>query len=422
MNEETMNKIFTPAVISIGALSFFAGCFDAISATVSRAYTNTTALTIPESIGPTTPVYPSVISVADQPGIIQKVTVQVRGLSHFSVSDVGVMLQSPAGAEVLLFSAAGGISSVSDLIMTIDDDAALSMPNGQGLVSGTYKPSNYFDGEWIFSNEVQQAYSTTLATFNGSTPNGDWKLFVYDASEGAGGSLSNGWVLAVTTVSSNEPPVFSPATNQITTEGGTLVFSVSASDPADNDTITLSNEDRPAGASFADNGNGTGSFSWTNASPVGVYTTTFVAADKDGSVTQSVMITVQAASDGDSIDDIWELQNFGNLTTANNTTDFDGDRFIDLHEFLAGTVPTNASSFLQLTALSSEGAHTLIRWAGVTGKTYSVGLRTNLLSGGFSTIVSNITGVAPVTTVTASPPASASPALFRIQLEAPAIP
>jgi len=391
--------------------------------TITRSYTNATALTIPD-FAPTTPEYPTTIAVIDQPGNIQKIVVEIRGLTHNqSIRDFGAMIRSPSGQEVLLFAAIGDLVGKTGLHFTFDQSSSNLLPQSTNVVSGTYKPTNYTNGDWEFPSNTYANYNSSLELFNGSLPEGNWSLFISGNDSGSGGgSLSNGWVLTVTTVSSNEPPVFSPATNQIITEGGTLVFTVSASDPVDNDAITLSIQDKPAGASFADNGNGTGSFSWTNASPVGVYTSRFEATDKDGTVTQTVLITVQAASDGDDIDDAWEQQYFGNLTTANNTTDFDGDLFVDLHEFLAGTIPTNSASYLRLTALSPEGTNILIKWPGVTGKVYGIGIRTNLLSGAFSTLVSNITGVSPTTTVTASPPASANPSFFRIELEDPKIP
>ncbi|HOG52156.1 MAG TPA: hypothetical protein PKY10_16325, partial [Lentisphaeria bacterium] len=40
------------------------------------------------------------------------------------------------------------------------------------------------------------------------------------------------------------------------------------------------------------------------------------------------------------IADWWELHYFGDLTTADNTTDYEGDGLSDLYEFLAGTDPT----------------------------------------------------------------------------------
>jgi len=50
--------------------------------------------------------------------------------------------------------------------------------------------------------------------------------------------------------------------------------------------------------------------------------------------------TVLADTDGDGIDDAWEMTWFGNLTTANATSDFDHDGITDLQEYLNGTNPT----------------------------------------------------------------------------------
>ncbi|MDA8137500.1 MAG: right-handed parallel beta-helix repeat-containing protein [Desulfobacteraceae bacterium] len=54
--------------------------------------------------------------------------------------------------------------------------------------------------------------------------------------------------------------------------------------------------------------------------------------------------TNEADKDGDGIPDAWEFANFGNLTTANATSDFDGDGVRDIDEYLAGTNPRSKDS------------------------------------------------------------------------------
>ena len=51
-----------------------------------------------------------------------------------------------------------------------------------------------------------------------------------------------------------------------------------------------------------------------------------------------------ADSDEDGIDDSWEIQYFGNLTTATNITDSDGDGLLDRDEYANETDPTNIDS------------------------------------------------------------------------------
>jgi len=48
--------------------------------------------------------------------------------------------------------------------------------------------------------------------------------------------------------------------------------------------------------------------------------------------------------DGDGMIDTWEMQYFGNTTTADRTTDFDNDGHSDLEEYVAGTDPCDPNS------------------------------------------------------------------------------
>ena len=59
-------------------------------------------------------------------------------------------------------------------------------------------------------------------------------------------------------------------------------------------------------------------------------------------------------SDGDGIPDAWELLRFGNLATANATSDQDGDGVSDKGEELADTNPNNPASRLRITSYSFD--------------------------------------------------------------------
>jgi hypothetical protein len=85
----------------------------------------------------------------------------------------------------------------------------------------------------------------------------------------------------------HQQPVFDPLGDQTVFENQPLVFAVSASDPADNDPVTLSATNLPSGAVFTN-----GIFTWDHAGPPGDYTVTFYAADKDGIVGKTIHITV----------------------------------------------------------------------------------------------------------------------------------
>ena len=86
-----------------------------------------------------------------------------------------------------------------------------------------------------------------------------------------------------------------PIGNKTVTEGDTLAFQVTASDPDGPAPIILTASPLPAGASFTDNGDGTGDFSWPNAGPANSYDVTFTASDSfnpPGTDSETITITV----------------------------------------------------------------------------------------------------------------------------------
>ncbi len=94
---------------------------------------------------------------------------------------------------------------------------------------------------------------------------------------------------------SNQPPVLTPIGARSVVQSNDLVFAVSASD-ADGDPITLTASNLPAGASFSAAA-GSGTFTWTNARPIGVVTCRFYAADHDGFDSEAVLINVVSGAE-----------------------------------------------------------------------------------------------------------------------------
>ncbi len=136
------------------------------------------------------------------------------------------------------------------------------------------------------------------------------------------------------------------------------------------------------------------------------------------SPTASVVTAASANpdSDVDGIPDQWELDNFGSLTNVNGTSDWDNDGFIDQHEFLAGTQPTNNASLLVVESGNTAPGSVVIQWQAVDGKMYRISRNTNLNESSYVPMVSNILGVSPQVTVTATPPDNANSA-YRIELQ-----
>jgi hypothetical protein len=74
-------------------------------------------------------------------------------------------------------------------------------------------------------------------------------------------------------------------------------------------------------------------YSSSGISGVSINTSTHVATFTTNHFTTFVLAGPAVDSDGDGIADWWEILWFGNLTTANATSNFDGDAYTDLQEF-----------------------------------------------------------------------------------------
>jgi hypothetical protein len=75
-----------------------------------------------------------------------------------------------------------------------------------------------------------------------------------------------------------------------------------------------------------------------------------------------------ADDDADGIADLWELEQFGNLSFSSQSSNADGDPWTDLEEFNAGTDPWDPASRFEVSGMTAES----IAWQAVQGKTYRV--------------------------------------------------
>lgn len=99
-------------------------------------------------------------------------------------------------------------------------------------------------------------------------------------------------MIVTATFTDNPPPTVNPIPKKTVLVGQVVTFQVRAEDP-DDEPITLSATGLPEGATFEDNGDGTGVFTWPTAlSQGGTYTVTFIASDGTGQGSASVTIEV----------------------------------------------------------------------------------------------------------------------------------
>lgn len=209
----------TLAAAASGALLAGAATDRAVAAPAAM-FSNPNPITIvtASSSGSATPAspYPSTISVSGLSGAITDVNVRLNGFGHTFPDDVDMLLVSPTGARLTFMSDACGATTLSGLSLTFDDSAAAGLPDAPPCGTGTFKPTDWdgSDGsveDFAFPQtatpdpaltppypEAAPAGSDTLASaFNGTLPNGTWKLYIVDDAGGDAGTVANGWDLFI---------------------------------------------------------------------------------------------------------------------------------------------------------------------------------------------------------------------------------
>ncbi|HET7904236.1 MAG TPA: PKD domain-containing protein, partial [Candidatus Eisenbacteria bacterium] len=159
----------------------------------------------------------------------------------------------------------------------------------------------------------------------------------------------------------NEPPTVVAPAAQSVDEGQNLNFAVSATDP-DNDPLTLSASGTPSGASFTDNGGGSGTFDWTpNFTQAGVYVVTFTANDGNGGTgSASTEITVNNVNRCPTADANGPYSGVVNIAIQFNgsgSTDPDGDALTYTWTFGDGG---SANGATPSHAYAADGVYTVI--------------------------------------------------------------
>jgi len=177
--------------------------FDFVLGVQTVPFQNATAIVIPD-VGPATNNgnYPATLTVSGVSGPLTKLTVTLNGLTHTYPDDLDILLVSPNGTAVMLMSDAGGGNAVNNVTITFDEAAAFPVPDSLRLTNGmSYQVMNYppltdtippfAPGSGFWTN------NTSLAAFNGVSPNGVWSLYVVDDSSSDHGTIAGGWSMNI---------------------------------------------------------------------------------------------------------------------------------------------------------------------------------------------------------------------------------
>ena len=142
--------------------------------------------------------YPSRISVSGTREMTTQVTVDLLDVGHRNPNDMDLMLVSPTGENIVVMSDTGGFEPVTGVDLTLSDRAGGEIPRLARLTSGAYRPTDTDGGGDLWQHPAPSPTgATTLATFNGHDPNGAWRLFVLDDTDGNAGTIAGGWCLTI---------------------------------------------------------------------------------------------------------------------------------------------------------------------------------------------------------------------------------
>lgn len=191
------------------------------SITISAGFifTNPAAITINSTATPPTPAtpYPSNITASGIGNFVSKVTVRLNGYSHTFPDDVDMMLVAPTGEKIVFNSDTCGTATITNLNLTFDDDAAAIVPdNGTCVTNSTYRPSNVGTADPFAAPAPAPVYpndsaapagtATFASKFGGINPNGTWSLYIVDDADGDAGTISGGWTLTITPLTTTAAP------------------------------------------------------------------------------------------------------------------------------------------------------------------------------------------------------------------------
>jgi subtilisin-like proprotein convertase family protein len=213
-------ELRTRLLIPLAAALLLAVLVPAAAQAESHTYLNTDDLYASEDGGLVGPAieYQSSIVVSGLSGTVTRVAVTLIELDSSSPDDIDMVLTGPNGQQVMLMSDACGEypNNLEDEDWTFEDAAPTYIPNGgpcPPLQQASFKPSNYLGAapepdDLSPGGGPAPPYVNALSFFNGSSPDGDWNLYVLDDNSlGYVGFQIRAWALTLDV----EPPPPAPA-------------------------------------------------------------------------------------------------------------------------------------------------------------------------------------------------------------------
>lgn len=160
--------------------------------------------------------FPSTIAVAGVAGTVTAVKLTTAPLRSTSADDLDMALTGPNGQSVMLMSDACGEfpNGLENEYFTFDDGAPGFLSNNGPCANNqraSYRPSNYLgsapEPEDFSGLGGPESFVNNLAALAGGSPNGEWKLWLFDDNSfGYNGFGLGAWVLTLEVTPPPPPP------------------------------------------------------------------------------------------------------------------------------------------------------------------------------------------------------------------------
>ena len=282
---------------------------------------------------------------------------------------------------VAVFNRAGSAVSTNASVQVQIPAALLAQPQDAAVAPGatvTFGVAAYSPApltyQWRFNGAALPGETNSLLTITNVQPTdgGDYSVDVADS------------IFAVTSASATlfiliDPVVVAQPLSQSVLPGGPVTLSVAVTNTATlpiGYRVRRNNLSLPPGPTTFFTLNSHSFFltlTGTNAAPPWT-NYTFIVTNRSrpgGILSAPARIAYVADTDADGLPDHWEQSSFGSVTGATASADPDNDDMTNLEEYIAGTDPTNASSYLKIDALTGPPS-AVASFIAVSNRTYTV--------------------------------------------------
>ena len=183
----------------------------AVSAAAQTTFTNTASIGLPAGTAPVpATLYPSTVTVTGMTRPIARVVVTLVGFGHTEPDDLDLLLVSPTGRMLEVWSDAGGTATVSNATVTLLGEATTALPDAGPLGTGAFRPADYVPATTDvypspapagpYNQPAPSGAITMGALFAGMSAgqaNGTWSLYAVNDGAGNAGAITGGWRLTL---------------------------------------------------------------------------------------------------------------------------------------------------------------------------------------------------------------------------------